>query len=73
MTPTDLRAAFIADLTAIAGYAPWGLAFDSSGRLFWSGSGTAGHTIHRLDGSSNAPWPGCRGGSRRSRRLLPTR
>jgi len=50
--------AALPDLTAIAGYAPWGLAFDSSGRLFWSGSGTGGHTIQRLDSGSTTLWAG---------------
>ncbi|HQK96197.1 MAG TPA: hypothetical protein PLD23_22055, partial [Armatimonadota bacterium] len=46
------------DLTAIAGYSPWGLALDSSGRLFWSGSGSGGHTIQCLAGATNQHWAG---------------
>ena len=38
------------DLTRVPGIAPWGLAFDAQGHLYWSGSD---HTIRRHDGRTN--------------------
>jgi len=42
-------------LTTLPGFAPWGLAVDREGRLFWSGSD---NTIRAFDGQTNAVWAG---------------
>jgi len=45
-------------LTTLPGFAPWGVAIDGEGRVFWSGSD---NTIRLFDGQTNEVWAGGEG------------